>query len=945
MDALKPRSSHRLALVAAVFAAAALTPSLVLATAAPIHGVVPDGVRHAFEDGLFDLPARPAGLATSVAPPVWRLPIVLVSFADDTLTHGAADFDRELFDTTHAVPTGSMFDYYQWASNGRLRVSGRVVATVRLPETQAYYAGHNAGLNVTGTPQNSLGYVRDALAGCESAVNWPEFDLDHDGYVDMLWVVHAGVGAEAAGPEHLWTITTRMSGSWLNAGPYLTHVPVAPGSPGTMMRLDRFTVLPELSPFHPGGLNEIGTFCHEFGHTLGLPDLYDVLHRANTGPGNWSLMSSGSYGGNGYTPESPTHFGAWPLQFLGWDQTRRPTRDTTLSLTPLPDSHEIVDFWFEGESSPEHFLVENRRRIGFDQSLIQEGLIVYHVDENVIGRRLLQNGINSGDQPGLRLVEADGHNDLVVGQNRADVNDPFPGGLQVQRFDDTTSPNTHTFTDLSTQVALEDFVVGPRNVQFRIEVRAPGWMAVEDHTDPDYAPRLLSGSASVSGTDRAGTGYLVASEYRNGRPAVVLRSSLAWDAPFVVSQSSGAALDPTLAVTPGGDLAIVWSDTRDGRAKLYFRSRVRGGWTAERLLLSRPGSCRSPALGADAKGGLSLAFQYLEGDSVQIQLMRFTYFSPFGQPIRVVGAPQRPENPSVAVAPDGGTIVAWQDRTPPQRVWFARYHPDSGLKARLPLTSPTTASQDGYSMLLTPDGALHVAWEESSAGLNQLLYQRRVGVGFLNPDELLASSGLAIQHPRLVGGTEGVVHLVYETANPPTEGVRYRRWRPGRGWDALSTDLLTPSILSGARPVALPLPEGDVSVVFTGEQDQRSRLLVRNRVQNPRVSDAPGPEPTPSRAAGGLMLGPNPLRAGQTLRAWTIAAVGALSSGAASSGSPSLEVFDASGRRVASVATLRVGSRLEARVPGGSTSSWPAGMYFARLRGSRSERARITVVR
>ena len=246
-------------------------------------------------------------------------------------------------------------------------------------------------------------------------------------------------------------------------------------------------------------------------------------------------------------------------------------------------------------------------------------------------------------------------------------------------------------------------------------------------------------------------------------------------------------------------------------------------------------------------------------------------------------------------------------------------------------------------MLLTPEGELHAVWEESSAGLNELLYQRRVGFGLPIPTgEVLVSSGLAIQHPRLVDGADGVIHLVYETANPPTEGVRYRRWRPGRGWDAMSTDILSPSILGGARPVALPQPGGDVTVVFIGEQDQRSRLVVRRRVPLPRVSDAPGPAPAPapSIAASGLALGPNPLRAGQTLRAWTITAAGA-----PGSGSPMLDVFDASGRRVAAVATLRVGSRLEARVPGGSTSSWPAGMYFARLRGSRSERARITVVR
>lgn len=922
---------YRLAVFAGALAVA-LVPTLALATSPPVRGAAPEGLVHAFEDGLFDLPPRPSGLTTSAVRPRWRLPVILVSFADDTLDYGAGDFERLLFDTTGAMPTGSMYDYYQWVSQGRLSVVGRVVATVRLPETHAYYAGNNSGLNVSGTPRNALGYVRDALVRCEASVNWPEFDMDHDGYVDMLWVVHAGVGGEAGGYEHLWSITTRMTGSWLDASAFISHVPVAPGSP-QMMRLDRFTVLPELSPFHAGGLNEIGTFCHEFGHTLGLPDLYDVAHRINTGPGNWSLMSSGAFGGNGYSPESPTHMGAWPLQFLGWDHTIRPTRDTTLALPPLVDAHDIVDFWFEGEAHPEHFLIENRRRLGFDRSVLEEGLIIYHVDETVIGQRLHFNAINSGDRPGLRLVEADGDDDLVVGQNRGDANDPFPGALQRRRIDDLTVPNTRTFTNLTTQIAIGDVAVLARDVQFRIEVRSPGWMDVEDHTDEGYEPRPTTGTATMSGTDRTGVGYVVSTEYRSGRPQIVLRTSEAWDQAFVVSTSSVAALDPTLAVTPGGDLAIAWSDTRDGRAKLYFRSRIRGRWTPERVLLAMPGTCRSPALAADAGGGLSLAFQYLAGDSVQIMLMRFTYFSPFGQPIRVVGSPQRPENPSVVAAPDGGTIVAWQDRTPPQKLWFARFHPDSGLKPRLPLAPLTDVNQDGYSMLLAPDGALHVVWKETSPGQSLLYYQRRIGNGYPNPtDEILVASGLTLQHPRLAADEEGVVHMVYETANPPVGGVRYRRWRAGRGWDAMSTDVLPPG-MSGGRPLPVPQPAGDVAIVFTGDVAQRSRLMVRRRVQMPLVSDVP--LSAVPRAAARLMLGPNPLVAGQALRAWS----------GVSGDAPTLEVFDAAGRRVSSTAMRHVGAGFESRLDGATTASWPAGVYFARLKGSRTERARITVVR
>ena len=66
-----------------------------------------------------------------------------------------------------------------------------------------------------------------------------------------------------------------------------------------------------------GNLIDIGVFCHEFGHVLGLPDLYDT-DNSSEGLGQWCLMASGSWGGNGSSPQTPTHMSAWCKQKLGW---------------------------------------------------------------------------------------------------------------------------------------------------------------------------------------------------------------------------------------------------------------------------------------------------------------------------------------------------------------------------------------------------------------------------------------------------------------------------------------------------------------------------------------------------------------------------------------------------------------------------------------------------
>jgi immune inhibitor A len=66
-----------------------------------------------------------------------------------------------------------------------------------------------------------------------------------------------------------------------------------------------------------GGL---GVFAHEFGHDLGLPDLYDTSGNGENGTGFWSLMSSGSWlgRGDGAIGGLPNDFGPWEKLQLGW---------------------------------------------------------------------------------------------------------------------------------------------------------------------------------------------------------------------------------------------------------------------------------------------------------------------------------------------------------------------------------------------------------------------------------------------------------------------------------------------------------------------------------------------------------------------------------------------------------------------------------------------------
>jgi hypothetical protein len=475
-----------------------------------------------------------------------------------------------------------------------------------------------------------------------------------------------------------------------------------------------------------------------------------------------------------------------------------------------------------------------------------------------------------------------------------------------------------------------------------IQVRPRGWGSAKDWTVAPFDPVESSNLTRVSGMDETGRCHFVASERRDGRLQVILRSGNAegWSEEFQVSSSSGAAIDPALAVLPGGDLAVVWSDTRDGRSVIYYRSRVLGTWTPERALTRLPGEARTPAIGCDATGTLAVAFRYLEPGATSIQFMRFTYYSPFATPIRLTADGDRPENPGVAMSRDGSAWVLWKDRLGSNhRIWFRRYRPQSGFEPTLPLVAAVPeVSQTAYSALVDPQGTLHVVWLISGPGLNQLHYQRRPDRGEPDPEDVVVESrGDVIQNPNLALDRDGGLHLVFENSRDGRVRAYYRRWQADGGWDAAST-VLTSESWDTRRPLAFPTAGGDLSVLYISFPVPQPRLMLMRRdlTRVPSVTVGPTAAATsPVR----LVLSPNPLRAGATIGLRI--PIGSLSP----SPSPSIDFYDLGGRRVAEVLLVRTVEGWSGKLPGVATRDWTGGVYFARVRGGPDATARAVVLR
>jgi M6 family metalloprotease-like protein len=777
---------------------------------------------------------------------------------------------------------------------------------------------------------------REAVSACDGSVDFSRFDVDGDGYVDMLWLVHAGPGAEITGrARDFWSITSRATAGWNNGSPAVCN-DIVPGTGIQQMRIDRFTILPELSGLHAGQLCEIGVFCHEFGHTLGLPDLYDTSYlggAANAGPGNWSLMSSGAFGGDGASPESPSNLDAWSRLFLGWTSRVRPAQDTTLVLAPYSDGAPVVDFWFQGESSAEHFLIENRVRESFDRLLPNDGLIVYHVDDALMGTRLAANRVNTGPTPGLQIVEADGNYDLYYGWDHGGQGDPFPGSARRTRLDDVTQPSTRTFLGAPTNIALEQIARSGRNTSLRLRVRAPGWQPSANLAGGGNEPAQPFSPAARAAVSPSGRGFYVSAENYAGRSAILLRERpwlQSWQQAVPVDRAVGVVSEPTLARLPGDNLAVAWIERTGEAGQVVYRARILGRWGTARVLTNSVEGCFAPAIAADARGRVFLAWLEVFDGRPILRFMEFLYSAPYGQPRNVTVPEDQPIPPAVTAAGDGHAYVVWPDRGGgASAVWACRFDADSGLSQRFRLGPASAYAQPAVSAVVDSAGVLYSVWQVSPGGQSEIHFQRRPRSGKLSPrDTTIDAIGDELQNPRITRDPTGGLHVAYERSVPSGQQIRYKRWIPSLGWDQRATEVSDASDISVGGIDLLSTSTGNVDVTWVGFDGNALRLRERVRLlDGSLLTDVPLP---PAATRDALVAGPNPLRAGQVLEFGGEA----LAPGAV------VELLDASGRRVARVAANGAG---RARLEPAETRSLPAGLYFARVRGSEA-RGRLVVI-
>jgi M6 family metalloprotease-like protein len=399
--------------------------------------------------------------------------VICVDFSDKPYTYPAGKFDTLLFSQGFAFPTGSMRDFYLENSYGKLDLVGGVTGWYRMPQTYSYYVWRGYGY-VFPYPHNAKKLVEDAVNAANPYVNFADYDHNGDGWVDALIIIHAGPGAEETGDSNdIWSHKWAMDSILTRDG----------------VKLHEYNMDPE-KKYPTGALVNMGVFAHEFGHNLGLPDLYDLDYSSN-GLGNWSVMSHGSWNNGG---KSPAHFDAWSKKQLGWGNVNQlDSNQTNVEILQAETSPVSYRLWTSGDGGSQYFLVENRQRVGFDKYLPGDGLLIYHVDEGMADN-------DSQWCPGypatlhykVALEQADGLFQLegCNGLNYGTGGNPFPGVYDKRDFDDTTVPSTRNYSNGQTQVAVWNISNSGSSMLANMDVTwsRPG-LRLDEFTLNDSPPR------------------------------------------------------------------------------------------------------------------------------------------------------------------------------------------------------------------------------------------------------------------------------------------------------------------------------------------------------------------------------------------------------------------------------------------------------------------------
>ena len=304
---------------------------------------------------------------------------------------------------------GSAEEYVQQLSGGASTLQVTVSDDVWVSEFEESYWGADSQ-NERDVGNNGMGVdrlVENAAKNLLTGLDLSDWDLNGDGILDRLLVLHSGNAQESGGPsESIWSHFSTLA------------KPIEIGN----WEIKHYTI----SSLESG----LGTLVHEMIHQMGAYDLYDVNSdlpsRTWNGLGDWDIMASGNWNGNAMIPAMPG--GATPVTINGLGiESIDHELSQNITLYPMSSTQNNTRVVSIDTAPGESVLITYRADNGFDSALPGSGLIVEYLDRN--NGNVNENTVNKDPKnPWVMIIEADGDQALLRNRDSGSSGDPFQTG-------------------------------------------------------------------------------------------------------------------------------------------------------------------------------------------------------------------------------------------------------------------------------------------------------------------------------------------------------------------------------------------------------------------------------------------------------------------------------------------------------------------------------------
>lgn len=331
--------------------------------------------------------------------------VILAEFADTlfTIQNTKQVFTNYLMNEGHFTETAyrqngnykGVRGYFKDCSYGKFTPTFDVVGPVKLPKPQTYYGAGD---------DNITDLMTDACNAVDNEVDFSQYDANGDGMVDLVYIIYAGHSANYRG--------NTSTDIWPKSGTTI----ISKTFDGKSIR--RYGVSNELAgrenkKKEKETINGIGLFCHEFSHTLGLPDIYayktDAEDQNDQGMELWDLMDGGTEMQGGRVP-SP--YLAWEREAMGWMSIDTLTTDCHIANLKTIDNGGKAYKILNPSASNEYIVLQSIQKGGWYQGWgngsYPKGLLVYRVSYASNKVNVFDFPNNVKGKPRVIVVPADG---------------------------------------------------------------------------------------------------------------------------------------------------------------------------------------------------------------------------------------------------------------------------------------------------------------------------------------------------------------------------------------------------------------------------------------------------------------------------------------------------------------------------------------------------------